>query len=169
MVTATPKDTGKLKAIWEKFSNRLYREAFAEARLRESVAAQVFFIRESRKLTQGELADLAGTQQPAISRIERGEAALTAKSLEAIARALDVALSIRFVPYSEVAEELVCDRIESHVPSYSDDTPAILVSGATQTPVPRIRYYPWTNGDTYHPTVSASSNAVSAKVAVNAT
>lgn len=117
---------GKFKALWAKFADRAYRYAYVESHLREAIASQVYFIRESRKLTQTELADLAGTKQPAISRIEKGEASLSIKSLEAIARAFDVALSVRFVPFSEVAEDVVNGRIEAYVPPYSDDRPAAL-------------------------------------------
>ncbi len=120
------KNIGKLKAVWAKFANREYRNAYVEARLRETIASQIYFIRESRKLTQSELADLAGTKQPAISRIEKGEASLSIKSLEAIARAFDVALAVRFVPFSEVAEEVVDGRIEAYVPPFDDDRPAAL-------------------------------------------
>lgn len=120
------RDIGKLKSLWERFSNREYRHAYLEARLRESVASQIFFIRESKKLTQSELATLAGTKQPAISRMEKGESSLSVKSLEAIARAFDVALSIKFVPFSEIAEDVVVGRIEAYVPPFSDDAPALL-------------------------------------------
>ena len=120
------RNIGKLKTVSEKFADRAYRYAYVESHLREAIASQVFFIRESRKLTQSELADLAGTKQPAISRIEKGEASLSIKSLEAIARAFDVALSVRFVPFSEIADEVVDGRIEAYVPPFYDDRPAAL-------------------------------------------
>lgn len=146
MANALSGGTGKLKSLWGRFANRAYREAFAEAKLRESIAAQVYYLRESRKLTQGELAALAETQQPAISRIERGEAALTAKSLEAVARAFDVALSIRFVPYSEIAESSICDRIEAYVPRFADDTPSRLVP-IPATPSANVRSFRMTGSN----------------------
>lgn len=157
MEIVTLKDIGKLREFWRRFSNREYRHAFAESRLRESVAAQVYFIRESRKLTQGELAARVGTKQPAISRIERGDAALTATSLEAIARAFDVALSIKFVPFSEIAEEVIAGRIEAYVPEFSDDVPAGLVDIAPYH-LPKLRYSGWENGTEVETQTSASAS-----------
>jgi transcriptional regulator with XRE-family HTH domain len=140
MITVAQRDIGKLKAIWKRLADRIYREAFVEARLRESIAAQIYFIRESRKLTQGQLADILGTKQPAVSRIERGEASLSLKTLEGYARAFDVALSVKFVPYSDVAEELISERIEAYIPPFEDDTPAKLVPVHSSN-LPRIRSY----------------------------
>lgn len=120
--------TGKIKSLWKKFFDKDYRYAYLETHLRETIASQLYSIRESQKLTQSDLANLVGTKQPAISRIEKGEASLSVKSLEAIARAFDVALSIKFVPFSEVAEDVVYGRIEAYVPPFSDDEPLTMGS-----------------------------------------
>ena len=126
MGTVVSKDIGKLKALWKRFADPDYRTSFLHSRLRTSVAAQVYFIRESRQWTQAELAARAATKQPAISRIEKGEAGLNVSTLEAIAGAFGVGLSIKFVPYSEVAEEAAFGRPEAYVASFDDDVPASL-------------------------------------------
>jgi transcriptional regulator with XRE-family HTH domain len=118
------KASGKIKTLWKMFADREFRHAFMDSHIRESIAAQVFFIRENRKWTQADLAELASTKQPAISRIEKGEARLSLASLQAIASAFDVALQVKFVPFSALLEEIEEGRPERYVPPFSDDMPA---------------------------------------------
>jgi len=55
--------------------------------------ANMIRIRKDRGMTQTDLADLIGTKQSAISRLERGEEDITLTRAEAIAEALSVELS----------------------------------------------------------------------------
>lgn len=164
MANVTLRDIGKFKSLWERFSKKAYREAFAEARLREAVAAQVYFIRESRKLTQGDLADMTDTKQPAISRIENGSGGLNIGTLQKIAKAFDVALSVKFVPYSELADELVSGRIESYVAPFEDDVPATLVPAGTQD-LPKLRFSSWADGDDTMIAVASPPRVMAARAA----
>lgn len=50
-------------------------------------------IRKARGLTQAELADRVGVEQPTISRFERGQDGITLKVIKDIAIALDVQVS----------------------------------------------------------------------------
>jgi len=61
-------------------------EVFARA---YDIAMQIIELRESRGLTQSELAERCGIDQGDISRIERGSTSPTARSLQRIAEALD--------------------------------------------------------------------------------
>lgn len=134
------RETGKrIKILWEKFADKAYRDSFLKSRLRNSVAAQVFFIRDSRGWSQAELAKKVGTQQPAISRIEKGQGAFSIRSLEAIANAFDVGLEIRFVPFSHIAQNVVNGRIEEYVPPFTDDQPEALVSIPEPSALPYAR------------------------------
>lgn len=65
-----------------------------------TLAAQVLELRANSGLTQGELADRSGVRQADISRIERGSANPTEKTLCKIADALDA--DLRLVPRSSV-------------------------------------------------------------------
>lgn len=47
-------------------------------------------IRKARGLTQSELADLAGVEQPTISKLERGSDSMTLRTLTRVAEALGV-------------------------------------------------------------------------------
>lgn len=59
-------------------------------------------IRKARRLTQAELADLAGVEQPTISRLERGSESVTLRTITAVAEALNVPV-----------EDLFSDRAEA--------------------------------------------------------
>src|SRR2546423_6930730 len=54
----------------EQLRDKEYREAYADDFLDAYIAAQIRTIREQRKMTQEDLADLIGTKQAGISRIE---------------------------------------------------------------------------------------------------
>lgn len=61
-------------------------------------AYQIARLRIERGLTQAQLAELVGTKQPSIARLERGEREPTLAFLRKLAEALGVRLEINFVP-----------------------------------------------------------------------
>ncbi|MGQ9585678.1 MAG: helix-turn-helix domain-containing protein [Anaerolineae bacterium] len=67
-------------------------------------AYQVASMRIRRGLTQEELADLVGTKQPSIARLEGGTTEPKLFFLRRIAKALNARLVIRLVPEEEAAE-----------------------------------------------------------------
>lgn len=70
----------------------------------KGIAYQIRALREDRNLSQEKLAAMVEMNQNAISRLEspkRGRPTIT--TLKRIAEALDVALVVRFVPFSKVA------------------------------------------------------------------
>ena len=91
----------------EKLIARVRRGREARARLVESnldkgVAFQIRATREAQSLTQADLARDAGMTQNNISRLESPDYGKhTITSLKRIADALDVALVVRFVPFSQ--------------------------------------------------------------------
>ncbi len=58
---------------------------------------QVACLRIERGLTQTQLADLVGTKQPSIARLERGETTPSLQFLKRVAEALDAHFEIRLV------------------------------------------------------------------------
>lgn len=66
--------------------------------LKVNVGSPVAFARFSRNLSQAELAKKAGIDQSDLSKIERGVANPSVRTLIKIAEALDCSLSIRFEP-----------------------------------------------------------------------
>lgn len=61
-------------------------------------AYEIARLRLERGLTQAQLAELVGTRQPSIARLERGQTQPTFEFLARVAAALDMRLEVRFVP-----------------------------------------------------------------------
>lgn len=56
-------------------------------------------LREKRKLSQAELAELSGVSRPTISRLESGEdVVINSRTLEKLAKALEVSIKTLFLP-----------------------------------------------------------------------
>ena len=64
------------------------------------VARQVITLRNSRKLSQAELAEMVGTKQSSISRLENATHEPSLSTLEKICSALNARLVIQLVPNS---------------------------------------------------------------------
>lgn len=61
-----------------------------------SLSERLKFIRESRKMTQVDLAKLSGLTQSTIANLEKGNKEPSIKSLEALAKALDIHIATLF-------------------------------------------------------------------------
>lgn len=100
-----------------------YRDEFVAAQIRVGLPMQCRALRESREWTQPQLAEAAGMSQPRISEIERpGERKLNIETLLRLASAFDVALQVRFVPFSQLVDDddhLDLDNFQ--VASFDDD------------------------------------------------
>ncbi len=80
-----------------------FREAFVAETISQGIAFQIKETRDERGWTQAELGERAGKPQPVISQLENPDyGAYTLKTLKALASAFDVALVVRFVPFSEL-------------------------------------------------------------------
>ena len=81
------------------------RAKFVESHINKGLAYQLRAMREAREWSQEELADLVGMPQTAISRLESpnyGKPTIT--TLKRMARVHDVALVVRFVPFSKLVD-----------------------------------------------------------------
>ena len=138
---------------------RSVRERFVASHLDKGIGHQLRATRERLKWSQERLAEKAGMNQNAISRLEsRDYGKPTITTLKRLAAALDVGLIVRFVPFSEMVdwasgtprlvEGLVTSALavpdfaaEEASGSFGDSTPAVLRGGAaksaqTDEPVP---------------------------------
>jgi transcriptional regulator with XRE-family HTH domain len=96
-----------MKAIWRKMRNKEYRDSFVAANISNTISAQIHNMRESRKWTQTELATRCDMRQPRISALEDPECEnVEIATLRRVASAFDVALLVRFVPFSEIARQV---------------------------------------------------------------
>lgn len=88
----------------EKLANdKAFRKALLEKTVRESIAQQIRELRQWKGWTQEELARRIDTKQSVIARLERprDKDCPRISTLLAIAAVFDVALIIRFVPWSK--------------------------------------------------------------------
>lgn len=115
----------RFERIWKKFQRKNFREGFVESHLTSNIAAQVATLRQDRGWTQTHLAKLAKMRQSQISELENPSfSGLTLKTLAKIASAFDVAVIIRFVRFSDVAQYATDETQGKYsVPSFADDRP----------------------------------------------
>jgi len=131
-----------LSSLWEKLSNRAYREAFAASVVKRMVPLQIRVLRKQRDWSQARLASESSLTQGVISRAEDPEYGnLTVNTLVRIAAGFDCVYVGRFVPFSGLAKwysDLSNEQL-LEVPSFEKDSisdrkevqSAIAFSGAT--------------------------------------
>src|SRR6266851_1486022 len=90
----------------EKLRDRAYRLKFFWAETSAKIAAQLIALRKRRGLNQKQVAELAGTKQPAISRAEQADYQnWSFNTLRSIADALDARIRVTIEPYEDVLKE----------------------------------------------------------------
>jgi transcriptional regulator with XRE-family HTH domain len=106
------------------------RSNLVASNLDKGIAFQIRATRDKRQITQTELAEAAGMTQNNVSRLESPEYGKhTLSSLKRIADALDVALVVRFVPFSQYIDWLSATPYLDHglvpeslaVPSFKEE------------------------------------------------
>jgi transcriptional regulator with XRE-family HTH domain len=86
-----------------KLRNKQYRDAFVGSQISVGLPFQIRALREKRGWKQSQLAGKTGMLQPRISAMESpGGAKFTLETLRRLASAFDVALMVRFVPFSDL-------------------------------------------------------------------
>ena len=84
--------------------NKEYRDSFVAAHISNTISAQIHSMRKARSWTQSDLASRSDMKQSRISALEDPDFEnVEIATLTRIASAFDVALSVRFVPFSEIA------------------------------------------------------------------
>lgn len=103
--------------------NKEYRDAFIASQINVGLPFQVRSLREQRKWKQSQLADKTGMLQPRISAIETpGGGKFTLETLRRLACAFDVALVVKFAPFSELVDQSQNFNPDTFcVPSFADD------------------------------------------------
>ncbi|WP_081057534.1 helix-turn-helix domain-containing protein [Burkholderia diffusa] len=100
-----PRVSGRAEWLDEEF-----RQAYMEAAVEQGIAWQIRANRRGRDWSQADLARMLDTQQSAISRLEDPEVGgHTLDTLIKVAHAFDCALSVKLIPYSQLAYE--ADRL----------------------------------------------------------
>lgn len=110
--------------IWAAFADKAYRSAFATAHVGDFLAMQLQSLRVRRGWTQTDLAQKLGSGgQPKISKLETSCEGTNLSTLQKLADTFDVALVVKFVPFSELAREAMGAQADKHVPSFEEDSP----------------------------------------------
>jgi len=107
----------------QEWADEDYRYAYAEDFLNTSIATQIVTLREQRGLSQAAFAQLLGTKQPGVSRLENvNHSTWKTETLKRIARALGVRLKISFETFgSLVDEEKRFSRSQLERPKFEED------------------------------------------------
>lgn len=91
------------KPEWQ---DREYREAYLEASSEQGIAWQIRINRQKRGITQEDLAKAMGISLPMMQELEDPEIGeYPLETLVKVAKVFDCALSVKFIPYSELAED----------------------------------------------------------------
>ena len=112
------------RQIASSLSDKAYSEEFVAAEIATTIPFQIRAMRKERNWTQAELAAKAETHQETISDFEnpnRGPQKI--ETLRRIAAAFDVALIVRFAPFSELVDwSANMSKTNHFVPSRTQDT-----------------------------------------------
>lgn len=122
-------NTTNLLKIVSRLRDKAYRALFVETQIETIIPFQIRAMRTRRGWTQKDLAKESGMAQGRISLLESTsyEGAVNIKTLLKLANAFDVALIVRFAPFSEVAEWSSKLSKESHeVPTYDMELERLL-------------------------------------------
>lgn len=81
----------------ENLKNSEFKKHFDEYGKQLEIAYQILELRKKRKMSQSDLADIIGTTQSNIARMEAGEQNFTTNTLQKIAEAFNCDLKVNFV------------------------------------------------------------------------
>jgi transcriptional regulator with XRE-family HTH domain len=133
--------TSKLKLL-AKLRNPEYRDAYVEESVATSLPFQIKALREQpgREWSQAELGERAGMRQNAISRLEDAESGTPSiTTLLRLARAFDVALLVKFVPFSKLLSEFADVSFEAlSAQSFDEELPQLQQLARTPQDSPSV-------------------------------
>jgi transcriptional regulator with XRE-family HTH domain len=118
-------NTTKREQIWESLTDPDFRKQFIDEHISVGIAFQIHGLRERQGLKQKQLAERLGDEkkQPLISAWENPDyGKYTLGTLKDLAKAFDVGLLVRFVPFSKLVDwtiDLTHDVIAP--PSFSEE------------------------------------------------
>jgi transcriptional regulator with XRE-family HTH domain len=100
----------------QKLRNREYRQKFFLAESSAHIAEQLIALRKRRGLDQTQLAEMIGTQQPAISRVEKADYQnWSFNTLRKIADAEDARVRVSIEPAEDVLTEYETEAVEQPI------------------------------------------------------
>jgi transcriptional regulator with XRE-family HTH domain len=118
--------------MWKSLADRAYRHAYSAAHVGDFLAMQIHSMRSKREWTQRRLAQESGNTQPQISKFEDSCEGVNLSSLQKLAAAFDVALIVKFVPFSQLTRETIEARADATIPSFDEESPDAVNHGAVR-------------------------------------
>lgn len=93
-----------ISKLLEKLRNKKYRDLFVAGQIKTGIPFQIRAMRDQRGWTQEELGKRSGLPQSAIARLENPDTihSPNIKTFQKLASAFDVALIVRFAPFTEL-------------------------------------------------------------------
>jgi hypothetical protein len=89
------------KRLWQRLQKKAYRQAYLSEHVRRGIAYQIRALRDQRDWKQGTFAKHLGKPQSVVCRLEDPDyGKMTIQTLLEVANVFDVALQVRFVPFS---------------------------------------------------------------------
>jgi transcriptional regulator with XRE-family HTH domain len=126
----------KYQQVWQSLQDKEYREEYSSD-VGTGLAFQIRLLRERNGWTQERLAQLTDKRQETISQWENPNyGSYTLNSLKSLAVAFDIALLVKFVPFSELVEwnaSLTPERLAP--PSFTEENATRRV---TSRPSPKL-------------------------------
>ncbi len=113
--------------IVSKLTDKEYRDIFVSEQINTGLAFQIRAMREQRGWTQAELGVRAGMAQSRVSVMEDANySRFSLTTLKRLAAAFDVALIVRFDPFSKLVDHFVnLDSSSLSVPGFDNDAFAV--------------------------------------------
>ena len=109
--------TKKQEQIWKSLNDPDFRKQFIDENVSVGLAFQIRALRDRQRLKQGDLAKLLGGKQSLVSSWENPNyGKYTLATLKDLAKAFDVGLSVRFVPFSILVDQTINLSSESIAP-----------------------------------------------------
>ena len=123
----------------DSLTSKSYRHKLVAEHLKITTAAQIKAMRESRGWKQRELAELAGVKQNWISQVESPDhEGFTLRTLKKLGMAFDVALILRYVPFSQFADWIASLEMRDLAPPGFEDDAALFKPVAERTQPPML-------------------------------
>ena len=118
---------GSKKRLLEELKNKKFRDAYVAEHVKTHVPIQIYLLREQRHWNQSQLAERAKTTQTVISRLEDIDyGKLSISTLLKLASAFDIALLVKFIPFTRLLEEFKDNSPEAlSAKSFSEELPDI--------------------------------------------
>jgi transcriptional regulator with XRE-family HTH domain len=115
--------SAKRKQITQSLGDKEERDAFVAEHIAAGIAFQIRAMREARGWSQEELGCRSGKAQAEISRLENPDlSSYSLSTLKRLASAFDVALIVRFVPFSALVDYAASLSAEDlRVPAFDQD------------------------------------------------